>query len=386
MRRRTHAETSEVAPVAGSMMRAALAAALFVAALLIAPADAQEASSTRERARSSARGISTRSTDGVAQSDATRGSAIADLVVTIAVGTPSSGADTTYDVRVANVGPSTATGVTLALTAAADTVFVAPPGASRGFCSRPPRPTCDLGTIEPGEGVTVTTVLTVPTDAPALFSATATAAEFDPNTRNNTAVVRQTRLGAPSDLVAGRSGHQIVLRWKDNSGAESEFQVERSTNAGAFRVIGSVKHGVTTFHDRMTGTERAYTYRVRAVNARGASDYSSELTFTLAAHGALHLSRSALSFHGVRAGSAEVRTLAVRNTGSGPLSGVVTPPAGAFTIASGDGAYTLAPGGSKTITVRFAPTSAGHATGSIIVTSDDPKRQSLKVTLSGVAR
>src|SRR5205814_2035416 len=74
--------------------------------------EAQETSPARERARSSV----------------THGSAIADLVVTIAVGVPSSGADATYDVRVANAGPSTATGVTLALTAAADTVFVAPPG------------------------------------------------------------------------------------------------------------------------------------------------------------------------------------------------------------------------------------------------------------------
>lgn len=340
-------------------------------ALLTATAGAQPASTMLERARTA---------------EQTQNGASADLVVTISAGAPGTSADVTYDIRVVNAGPATATGVTLTLTTGADTVFVAPPAASAGVCSTSPRPTCDLGTLDRGEGVTVTTLLRAPTDAPALLSATAAAVEFDPNTKNNTAVVRQTRLATPSDLVAGRSGHQIILRWKDNSGAESEFQIERSTNAGSFRVIGSVKHGVTTFRDRMTGTERAYTYRVRAVSATAASAYSNELTFTLAARGTLHLSRTALSFHGVRAGSAEVRTLVVRNAGAGPLSGMVTSPAGAFSVAAGGGAYTLAAGASKTITVRFAPTAAGHTTGSLMVTSDDPKRASLKVTLTGQAR
>lgn len=343
----------------------------MVAALLAAPAGAQPTSTPVEAARAG---------------QPTTNAASADLVVTISAGAPSTSADVTYDVRVVNAGPATATGVTLTLTNGADTVFVALPAASVGVCSTSPRPTCDLGTLDPGEGATVTTMLKAPADSPALFSATATAVEFDPNTKNNTAVARQTRRTAPSDLVAGRLGHQIILRWKDNSGAESEFQIERSTNAGSFRVIGSVKHGVTTFRDRMTGTERAYTYRVRAVSATAASAYSNELTFTLAARGTLHLSRAALSFHGVRAGSAEVRTLVVRNAGAGPLSGMVTSPAGAFSVAAGGGAYTLAAGASKTITVRFAPTAAGHTTGSLVVTSDDPKRASLKVTLTGQAR
>ena len=125
---------------------------------------------------------------------------------------------------------------------------------------------------------------------------------------------------------------------------------------------------------------------MRAVTGAGGSAYSNELTFTLAARGTLHLSHTALSFHGGRAGGAETRTLTVRNGGSGPLNGTVAAPAGAFTVTSGGGSYTLAAGASRTVTVRFAPTAPGRTAGSLVITSDDPKRASMKVTLTGQTR
>jgi hypothetical protein len=317
---------------------------------------------------------------------AARSSATADLVVTMTGGDVNRDGDIGFDIRVANAGPERATGVTLAFTMPADATVVVPATPGRGVCSRPPAMTCDLGVLDNGDSAFVRIVMRPRADGQVTVSATATAAEADPNTKNNTAVAKLGRLSPPSDLIAGRSGHQVVLRWKDDSRGESRFQIERSTNGGPFRVISSADHRVTTFRDRLSGTERAYTYRVRAVSSTAASAYSNELTFTLAGRGGLHVSRSALKFHGVRAGSAETRMIVVKNIGPGPLSGTVTAPGGAFSVASGGGAYTLAAGASKNVTVRFAPTAPGHTVGSLVITSDDPKRASTKVTLTGQAR
>jgi fibronectin type 3 domain-containing protein len=85
---------------------------------------------------------------------------------------------------------------------------------------------------------------------------------------------------APSNLSANTiSSNEIDLFWADNSDNETEFKIERSTDAGiTFTEIATVGANATAFPDAGLSPLTAYTYRVRASNLAGDSDYSNTAT------------------------------------------------------------------------------------------------------------
>jgi hypothetical protein len=86
---------------------------------------------------------------------------------------------------------------------------------------------------------------------------------------------------APSQLDATAvSASQIRLRWQDNAGTEDGFRVERcaSTGCTAFAQVAVVGHDVTSYLDGGLARNTAYSYRVRAFDAGGASAYSNTAT------------------------------------------------------------------------------------------------------------
>jgi hypothetical protein len=88
-------------------------------------------------------------------------------------------------------------------------------------------------------------------------------------------------LVAPSQLDAtALSSSQIRLRWQDNAGTEDGFRIERCVGSGCttFTQIADVGHDVTGYVDGGLARNTAYTYRVRAFNAGGASAYSNTAT------------------------------------------------------------------------------------------------------------
>ncbi len=99
---------------------------------------------------------------------------------------------------------------------------------------------------------------------------------------------------------------------------------------------------------------------------------------------------SALKFGTVRVNGSKKMTLSIRNTGAGVLhvtldtSGLAAP--FSSTIASGE--YAVSPGRGLADKVMFAPTSAQAMpfTGQIAISSDDPKRPSANVNVSGSAK
>jgi thermitase len=93
---------------------------------------------------------------------------------------------------------------------------------------------------------------------------------------------------APSNLSATAvSSSQIALNWSDNSAGESGFKLERSRDGASFTQIASVGAGVTSFTDTGLLASTSYTYRVRAYNSTGNSDYSSAVTVSTQAAPAL---------------------------------------------------------------------------------------------------
>ena len=82
---------------------------------------------------------------------------------------------------------------------------------------------------------------------------------------------------APSSLTASPvSSTQVNLQWNDNSTSESSFRIERCQGAAcsSFAEIGFVGANVTTYANTGLTSGTAYSYRVRAMNAAGASSYT----------------------------------------------------------------------------------------------------------------
>ena len=90
-------------------------------------------------------------------------------------------------------------------------------------------------------------------------------------------------LVAPSNLTSTAvSSSQINLTWKDNASNENGFEIERCTGSGctSFAHIASVASNVTTYSNTGLLASTPYTYRVRAYNAGGDSEYSNQASAT----------------------------------------------------------------------------------------------------------
>jgi titin len=82
---------------------------------------------------------------------------------------------------------------------------------------------------------------------------------------------------APSGLTATAvSSSQINLTWVDSDTSEQGFKIERCSGAGCsnFAQIATVGANVTNYSNTGLSGSTSYSYRVRAYNASGDSDYS----------------------------------------------------------------------------------------------------------------
>ena len=104
-----------------------------------------------------------------------------------------------------------------------------------------------------------------------------------------------TSLPAPSGLTASAASRkQIDLSWTDNSSDEAGFTIDRKTvsektttqtdsndgstteSEGTWAQIATVGADVTTYSDKNLEPNTTYSYRVKATNDSGSSDYSNE--------------------------------------------------------------------------------------------------------------
>ena len=88
---------------------------------------------------------------------------------------------------------------------------------------------------------------------------------------------------APTGLTATPfNANEIDLAWTDTSGNEAGFKIERCQGVGCsnFVQIATVGANVKIYWDTGLSASTTYTYRVRAYNAGGNSDYSNTASAT----------------------------------------------------------------------------------------------------------
>jgi hypothetical protein len=95
---------------------------------------------------------------------------------------------------------------------------------------------------------------------------------------------------APAALKATVvSAVRVVLAWRDLSDNETEFLIERKSDADGFLPVGKVAANVTTFESAdVPSAGQVWKYRVRARTSEGYSAFSAEATITreiIAPHG-----------------------------------------------------------------------------------------------------
>ncbi len=86
---------------------------------------------------------------------------------------------------------------------------------------------------------------------------------------------------APTNLAATSvSSSQISLTWVDNDNTETGFKIERCAGSACsnFTQIATVGANVTSYSNTGLAASTSYSYRVRAYNAAGDSEYSSTAT------------------------------------------------------------------------------------------------------------
>ncbi|PIT92362.1 MAG: hypothetical protein COU08_02560 [Candidatus Harrisonbacteria bacterium CG10_big_fil_rev_8_21_14_0_10_42_17] len=83
----------------------------------------------------------------------------------------------------------------------------------------------------------------------------------------------------PNKLQAGPlTANQMVLKWSDNADNESGYRIERSSDGEGFVQIAMVPADSTEYEDSRVEPNKNYTYRIRAFNRSGNSEYSSHVT------------------------------------------------------------------------------------------------------------
>jgi hypothetical protein len=127
------------------------------------------------------------------------------------------------------------------------------------------------------------------------------------------------------------TANSVSLSWAPSSGTVSSYQVERATGASStsFTQVGTT--GGTSFTNSGLAANTVYRYRVRAVNATGASGYSGIVNVTTTSGGGGGGACTTTAVPQSQWNNGYVLQVTVTNTSSGTLSGwtsSVTLPAG----------------------------------------------------------
>src|SRR4030095_8330192 len=197
---------------------------------------------------------------------------------------------------------------------------------------------------------------------------------------------------APSELVATAvSATQINLSWRDNSGDEQGFRIERSLDGFSFAEIATVGPNVTTFNDTTVFANTFFFYRISSFNNFGTSD-PSNIAFAqtpanpVPVNPVILVDPTSLDFGSVRVTQSDTKSVTITNGGQANLIiSAISDPGGPFTILNKPALpLTLQTNESGTLNIRFSTIPAGVSNASFTIQSNDPNAAITTVTLTGI--
>jgi uncharacterized repeat protein (TIGR01451 family) len=138
----------------------------------------------------------------------------------------------TYTLKASNLGPDSATGVTVVDTLSSEAVVLMSATASQGSCSSAngTTVTCSLGTIANGGSATVTIVVIPFVEGSVANSATVSAAQNDPTPSNNTAT-------SATSVINGTSTFVVTNTNDSGTGSLRQAILNANAHAGANDLI-----------------------------------------------------------------------------------------------------------------------------------------------------
>jgi len=201
----------------------------------------------------------------------------------------------------------------------------------------------------------------------------------------------------PSVIALQGDGKIVVVGRTSVSSASDtfDFALARYSSNGTLDTSFGTSGKVTT--DFAGSSDQATSVALQAdgnIVAAGGVNLNGRFEFALARYigsGAvsapdIDTAPTSLAFGNVTQGAVKDLAVTVRNTGNAPLNVTSTTLVGPeYAIVAGGGAFSLAAGATRQVTVRLAPTSLGTKTGTLSFASNDTDENPKNVTLSGTA-
>jgi hypothetical protein len=166
---------------------------------------------------------------------------------------------------------------------------------------------------------------------------------------------------------------------------EAAGELEITSGGGAFTLAPGEARNVTVFFTPLTGG-------VKRATLEFASNDPDEGSLRVSIVGVglepmIAVEPAAHDFGEVTALAQRDHDFQLTNVGQATLAGtaeIAGPQAGDFSLVAGGGAFSLRPGVSRAMTVRFRPTSTGARQGALRLTSNDLARPELEAPLAGL--
>jgi subtilase family serine protease len=142
---------------------------------------------------------------------------------------------------------------------------------------------------------------------------------------------------APTNVTARAvASGWVLVNWSAASTNQSGFLIERSTNGGAWTVVGAVAANVSFFDDMRAARGNTYAYRVAAYNSVGVSNYSAGTISVRPATTTLGHALASLTGTGRAAASPAAGAAANATTSAGAYVGPSFQPAANATTGTSD--------------------------------------------------
>jgi hypothetical protein len=151
----------------------------------------------------------------------------------------------------------------------------------------------------------------------------------------------------------------------------------------ALSVVGSVSFGLAGSFPSPPPLEAGQV--VDAAVDPPAPTATASAAFAPLSPGRLVVTPTTIAFPATGIFTESTRLLTIKNTGQQFLDGTVRALARPFAVTAGAGSFHLAPGAERKVEIEFAPTVAGAASRSLLITSNDPSRAAFTVPVTGTA-